>query len=345
VVNNTHLGLAALVSVRRSCALVGVSKSAFYRHCSSITPFDAGAQGPSNLVTTATAREPFNKLVPAERQAVLDLLHRAEFVDASVDHVWASALDQGIYLCSRATMHRILAEANEAGDRRGQRIHPAKKIPVLVASGPNQVWSWDITKLRGPSKRVFYQLYVVIDIFSRYVVNWILSTVESDDLAQDFLEAAIASQRVQRRQLTIHADRGSSMRSKVVSELLIDLGVTRSHSRPHVSNDNPFSESQFKTMKYCPAFPARFSSLDDAYEFCTRFFAFYNAEHRHLGIALHTPASVHNGTYLEIRDQRQVTLDAAYAAHPARFRNQSPRALEIDQFVWINPPALEEVKA
>ena len=337
MVNSTHQGLTALVSVRRACQLVGVSKSTFYR--------DAPINAPEAPRERAAAREPSNKLGPDERRGVLDLLHRTHYVDASVDHVWASALDQGIYLCSRATMHRILAEVDEAGDRRGQRTHPAKKIPVLMASGPNQVWSWDITKLRGPQKRVFYHLYVVLDIFSRFVVNWLLATVESDDLAQDFLEEAIVSQNVDRGQLTIHADRGSSMRSKVVSELLVDLGVERGHSRPRVSNDNPYSESQFKTLKYCPAFPDRFSSIDDAHEFCARFFAFYNAEHRHLGIALHTPVSVHTGTYLEVRDQRQATLNVAYADHPERFRNRPPRALEIDQVVWINPPVLEEVRA
>lgn len=191
------------MSVRRSCELVGVSKSIFNRQSATVVPSDECAKLASEVVG---AREPANKLAPGERQGVLNLLHRADFVDASVDHVWASALDQGIYLCARATVHRILADVNEAGDRRGQRSHPAKKIPVLMASGPNQAWSWDITKGRGPNKRVFLQLYVVIDIFSRNVVNWILSTVESDDLAQDFLEAVIASQGVERGQLTIHAD-------------------------------------------------------------------------------------------------------------------------------------------
>jgi putative transposase len=273
---------------------------------------------------------------------VLDLLHSPEHCDLAVAQVWSRVLDEGMYLCSQSTMHRLLRANGESKDRRRQRTHPAKKRPELMAIRPNEVWSWDISKLKGPIKGCYYDLYVIIDIFSRYVPAWLVAPYESAELATDFIADAVLTQGVDRDTLTIHADRGSSMRSKPVSALLVDLGVIRSHSRPHVSNDNPFSEAAFKTLKYCPAFPDRFGSIEDARAFCAEFFEHYNHVHRHSGIALHTPASVHYGTSGEIRTQRQDTLRAAYAANPIRFRNRPPHAPVLPEVAWINPPVREE---
>jgi putative transposase len=211
-----------------------------------------------------------------------------------------------------------------------------------MATRPNEVWTWDISKLKGPDKGCYYDLYVIIDIFSRYVVGWLLAPYESAELATDFIHDAVLTQGVDRDTLTIHADRGSSMRSKPVFQLLVDLGVIRSHSRPHVSNDNPFSEAVFKSLKYCPTFPDRFGSIEDSRAFCAEFFGYYNHVHRHSGIGLHTPASVHYGTASEVRAQRQVTLTAAYAANPIRFRHRPPQAPVLPEVAWINPPVTEE---
>ena len=252
--------------------------------------------------------------------------------------MWARLLDDGLYLCSISTMYRLLAAAGETRERRRQRTHPAKKRPELIATAANQVWSWDITKLAGPTRGVYYELFVIIDIYSRYVVGWTVAAAESGDLAKAFIAETLVGQGVERDQLTLHADRGTSMTSKPVAQLLVDLGVARSHSRPHVSNDNPFSEAQFKTLKYCPAFPSRFESIADARSFCAAFFEHYNHVHRHAGIGLHTPASVHYGTAGEIRAQRGVTLDAAYAANPARFNHRRPTPPELPTAAWINDP-------
>jgi len=250
-------------------------------------------------------------------------------------------LDDGNYFCSISTMYRILREVGEAKDRRRQRTHPARKKPHLVAHRPNEVWSWDITKLQGPERGVFYELYVIIDIFSRYVVGWLVAPAESAELAEAFIADAIARQRITRHMLTIHADRGTSMTSKSVAQLLLDLGVARTHSRPHVSNDNPYSEANFKTLKYCAEFPGRFGSIQDARAFCAEFFEHYNHVHRHGGIGLHTPASVHYGTATEIRRRRQDVLDVAYAANPARFCHRPPTAPKLPTVAWINEPTPE----
>jgi putative transposase len=234
-----------------------------------------------------------------------------------------------------------LAAAGENRERRRQRTHPAKKRPELLARTPNQVWSWDITKLRGPTRGVYYELFVIIDIYSRYVIDWIVAPAETGELAKDFIDRAIAAQGVGRDQLTLHADRGTSMTSKPVSQLLADLGVARSHSRPHVSNDNPYSEAAFRTLKYCPAFPSSFGSIHDARAFCETFFTYYNHEHRHSGIGLHTPASVHYGTATEIRAERTRTLDAAYASNPDRFRHRRPTPPKLPTKAWINDPSRE----
>ncbi len=332
VIDNHHAELAEVVGTKKACRLLGRARATHYRR----------SQSPK-LGPPAPRPSPPNALCATERQAVLDLLHQLEHADLAVAQVWSRTLDDGTYLCSQSTMHRLLRANGESGERRRQRTHPAKKKPELMASGPNEIWSWDISKLKGPTKGIYYDLYCIIDIFSRYVPQWLVAEAELAELATDFLEDAIISQGVDRHTLTVHADRGSSMRSKPVSQLLIDLGVARSHSRPHVSNDNPYSEAGFKTLKYCPEFPDRFGSIEHARAFCAEFFEHYNHVHRHSGIGLHTPASVHYGTAAEIREQRQATLSTAFNANPIRFRHRPPVAPLIPEVAWINEPAREEV--
>ena len=287
------------------------------------------------------ARTPANALTPTEREVVLDILRSESYCDLAPAQLWASLLDEGRYYCSIRTMYRILSSVGENRERRRQRTHPAKKKPELLATRPNHVWSWDITKLRGPDRGVYYELYVIIDIFSRYVVAWMVAARETAELAEEFIATAIAGQGIEAKTLSLHADRGTSMTSKSVAQLLVDLGVERSHSRPHVSNDNPYSESHFKTLKYCPAFPRVFGSIEDARTFCATFFEYYNHEHHHSGIGLHTPASVHYGTAHEIREQRKVTLTAAFAANPTRFRQKPPAPPRLPTVAWINDPSRE----
>ena len=324
--------LEAVTSTKQACALLGASRATVYRR-----------RRPPMTRPLALRPEPANKLTEAERQHILTILRSAEYCDLAPAQVWARLLDDGIYLCSISTMYRLLAIAGENRERRRQRTHPARKKPELIATAPNRVWSWDITKLQGPERGVYYELFVIIDIFSRYVVAWTVSPAETGELAKEFIEAAITAQDIDRDQLAIHADRGTSMTSKPVAQLLVDLGVARSHSRPHVSNDNPYSEANFKTLKYCPAFPGRFGSIEDARAFCALFFDHYNHVHRHAGIGLHTPASVHYGTAGEIRAQRAATLDAAYAANPARFRHQRPTPPTLPTVAWINEPTPEAI--
>jgi putative transposase len=266
------------------------------------------------------------------------VLGSPRFVDSSPAQVYFTLLDEGVYLASESTYYRLLRQHGEVRERRAQATHPAKKKPELVATAPNSCWSWDITKLRGPRRGEYFDCYVVLDIFSRYVVAWLVAPSESGELAKELIADAIARQGVGPGQLTIHADRGSSMTSNPVVELYTFLGIGRSHSRPHVSNDNPYSESQFKTMKYCPAFPDRFGSIEDARAFCESFFSYYNHDHRHSGIAYHTPASVHYGTAEEVREQRRQTLSAAYATNPARFRHRPPEPPALPSVAWINEP-------
>lgn len=326
-----HLpALVEMTSTKKACALLGASRATLYRR-----------RQPPTLGPPPPRPTPINKLSESERQRILDLLRSDEYCDLAPAQVWARLLDDGIYLCSISTMYRLLRTAGESRERRRQRTHPARKKPELIATGPNAVWSWDITKLQGPERGVYYNLYVIIDIFSRYVVAWMVGPAETGELAEAFIADALAAQGIGRDQLSIHADRGTSMTSKPVAQLLVDLGVARSHSRPHVSNDNPYSESNFKTLKYCPAFPGRFGSIQDARAFCDRFFDHYNHIHRHAGIGLHTPASVHYGTATEIRSQRQATLDAAYADNPARFGYRSPVAPKLPTVAWINEPTPE----
>jgi len=325
-----HEELRVVIGVKRACALLGRGRSSYYRRRAPTV-----AQEPSERTA------PHNAVSDAERADVLALLCHADHVDASVAQVYAETLDEGTYLCSQSTMLRILRANRAAKDRRRQRTHPATKRPELIAVTPNEIWSWDITKLHGPTRGLFYDLYVVLDIFSRYAPGWLVAAHEDAELAKEFLEDAIVTQDVPPNQLTIHADRGGSMRSKPVSQLMMDLGVTRSHSRPHVSNDNLFSEAAFKTLKYRPTFPERFGCIVDARAFCDVFFDHYNHVHRHSGIGLHTPASVHYGTHHEIREQRQATLSAAFELNPIRFRRIAPRAPTIPEVVWINPPIKE----
>ena len=322
--------LVEATSTSQACALLGASRATLYRRRR------APIMGPP-----APRPEPVNKLSEAERQRILTLLRSAEYCDLAPAQIWARLLDDGVYLCSISTMYRLLRAAGECRERRRQRTHPARKKPELIATAPNAVWSWDITKLQGPERGVYYNLYVIIDIFSRYVVAWMVAPAETGELAEAFIAEAIACQGIGRDQLAIHADRGTSMTSKPVAQLLVDLGVARSHSRPHVSNDNPYSEANFKTLKYCPAFPGRFGSIHDARAFCERFFDHYNHVHRHAGIGLHTPASVHYGTANEIRQQRQATLDAAYRTNPARFAYRAPTAPKLPSVAWINEPTPE----
>jgi putative transposase len=322
--------LEAVTSTKRACALLGASRATRYRHR---RPPVAGPPAPRPA--------PSNALTEAERQHILAVLRSEEYCDLAPAQVWARLLDDGIYLCSISTMYRLLAAAGENRERRRQRTHPAKKKPELIARRPNQVWSWDITKLQGPARGVYYELFVIIDIFSRYIVGWMVSPAETGELAEAFIADALAAQGITRDQLTLHADRGTSMTSKPVAQLLVDLGVARSHSRPHVSNDNPYSEAQFKTLKYCPAFPGHFGSIEDARSFCAVFFDHYNHVHRHAGIGLHTPASVHYDTATEIRAQRALTLNAAYATNPARFRHRRPQPPKLPTVAWINEPTPE----
>jgi putative transposase len=272
-----------------------------------------------------------------ERAAVLEQLHSERFVDASPAQVYATLLDEGTYLASERTMYRILAAAGESGERRDQLRHPAYAKPELLATGPNQLWSWDITKLKGPATWSWFYLYVLLDASSRYVTGWLLASRESGVLADRLIAETVAREGVTGG-LTIHADRGPAMTSKPVAYLLADLGITKSHSRPHVSNDNPFSEAQFKTLKYRPDFPSRFGSIEDARAFCRSFFGWYNAEHRHSALGLMTPEMVHRGRAPEVRAARAVVLDTAYAAHPERFVRKRPEPPPLPTAVWINPP-------
>lgn len=329
--------LAGQLGVRGACAAVGVSQAGYYRrHRKSPPP------ARPEPVAHRQRLQP-RALTPAERREILDALHSERFVDLAPAEVWAILLDEGVYLGSESTFYRVLRGAGEVRERRRQATHPARVKPELVAHGPNAVWSWDITKLRGPQKWSFYYLYVILDIFSRYVVGWMVATRETGPLAEVLIRQTCAKHGIDRAGLTIHADRGTSMTSKPVAFLLADLGVTQSHSRPHVSNDNPYSEAQFKTLKYRPAFPARFGSIEDARRHCREFFVWYNDEHRHTGLGLHTPHDVHHGLAEAVRDKRASVLNAAYAAHPERFVRKPPQPPQIPAVSWINrPPPPEE---
>lgn len=286
----------------------------------------------------ASRSKPANALSENERVEVLKQLTSAEYIDRSPYELYASKLDQGEYLCSIRSMYRILQSHKMTKERRRGHQQRTYKKPELLATGSNQVWSWDITKLKGPKKWQYYYLYVMLDIYSRYVVGYMVAERESASLATVFMEECLYKQQCEPGQLTIHADRGSSMRSKLVAQLLADLGITKTHSRPHVSNDNPFSESQFKTLKYCPSFPGQFGSIQDARGFCRPFFKWYNAEHRHTSLNLYTPEAIHYGEVNNLKAIRQAALEKAFKQHPERFRGKKPTAKGAPEAVWINPP-------
>ncbi len=269
---------------------------------------------------------------------MLGVLHEERFQDWAPAAVQATLLDEGNYLCSTRTMYRILEQEGETRERRYQAIHPAYQKPELLATAPNQLWSWDITKLRGPAKWNYFQLYVMIDVFSRYVTGWMVAERESAELAKHFIEDTLQKHTIPPGQLTIHADRGKVMRSKPVAFLMADLGIAKTHSRPYVSNDNPYSESQFRTLKYRPGFPDRFGCIQDSRAFCQQFFTWYNDQHCHSGIALLTPSMVHFGQAPTVLTQRQLVLDAAYLAHPERFVRRAPNVQPLPGMVWINKP-------
>jgi transposase InsO family protein len=315
------------LSTTAACRLTGRSRATHYRRLNPPAPKER-----------APRPAPASALSFAERARVLALLNRPEYADLPPAQVWARELDEGRYWCSERTMYRILSAAGQNGERRRLATHPAKTVPQLVATAPCQVLTWDITKLRGPDKGEWYHLYVIIDIYSRYICGWTVERAESADRAEELIRETIECNGIVPE--TVHADRGTSMTSKKVSQLLIDLGVTRSHSRPKVSNDNPYSEANFKTIKYCGDYPQSFNSLNQARDWCEAFISYYNHEHRHSGIGLHTPASVHFATADLVREQRAVTLAEAYARHPERFARR-PKPPAIPTQVWINEPKQE----
>jgi putative transposase len=328
--------MAPLIGTRAACRAAGVPQATWYRR------HRASPAAPKPAPVPHKERVQPRALTRAERQAILEALHSVRFADLAPDEVWAVLLDEGTYLGSVSTYYRVLREAGESRERRRQATHPAAVKPELVATGPNQVYSWDITKLHGPAKWTYYHLYVILDICSRYAVGWMVATRESAVLAEKLIAETCAKQGITRGQLSLHADRGSSMTSKPVALLLADLGVTQSHSRPHVSNDNPYSEAQFKTLKYRPAFPARFGSVEAARAHCQEFFHWYNNEHRHGGLGLHTAADVHHGQASAVRAGRAQVLDAAYQAHPERFVSKPPAPPKLPGTSWINPPQEKE---
>ena len=329
----THL--APTVGVVAACDSLGVARASFYRQRPVLGP---PASPMPELALPSVRPSPARALSPVERATVLTVLHEERFQDRSPAAVQATLLDEGQYLCSIRTMYRILEDEGETGERRDQLVHPAYQRPELLATAPNQLRSWDITKLRGAAKWTYFYLYVILDVFSRYVVGWMIAPREGAELAKQFIEETIGKQQVPAGQLTIHADRGKVMTSKPVAFLMADLGVTKSHSRPYVSDDNPYSESQFRTLKYRPEFPDRFGCIQDSRAFCQDFFHWYNHEHRHSGIALLPPAVVHFGETETVLAHRQTVLDAAYQAHPDRFVRRPPTPLSLPSAVWINRP-------
>ena len=325
--------LSPIVGTASACRALGQPRSSWYRHHRTL---------PAPPRPPRPARRPQPRaLSPTERQQVLDTLHAERFWDAAPASVYATLLDEGAYLASTSTMYRLLRQAGETGDRRRHATHPARGKPELVADGPNQCWSWDITKLAGPAKWTWYYLSVVLDVSSRYVVGWMVAAREAALLAERLLADTIIAQQVRVGTLAVHADRGSSMTSKPVAMLLADLGVVRSHSRPHVPDDNPYSEGQFKTLKHHPTFPDRFGSIQDARAFCQQFFGWYNHAHYHSGIALLTPADVHYGRAEQVITARAAVLEGAYAAHPERFVRKPPTPPRLPEQVWINKPSTQ----
>ena len=318
------------LAVSVACQALGVPRASIYR---------TRRRRRRIVVRTGASRpRPPLALSQAERQRVLAVLNSERFADMAPPAIYATLLDEGQYLASVRTLCRLLAAEGQSLERRCQRVHPVYVKPELLATRANEVWSWDISKLKGPVRWSVYRLYVILDIFSRYVVGWMVALRESAELAEQLIAETIAKQQIAPGTLTLHADRGTSMRSKTVAQLLTDLDVARTHSRPHVSDDNPYSESQFKTLKYRPDFPERFGSLEDARAHCQRFFHWYNQEHRHSGIGLMTPHAVHYGTAEALRVQRAQVLQQAYEANPLRFKGCLPQPPALPTAAWINPP-------
>jgi putative transposase len=341
----TSIELSGEIGSAPACEAVGVPRATFYRVRGKGSAVTAevraeASEGARSQVRAASIRA----LSEDERQEVIRRLNSERFVDQAPREVYASLLDEGEYLCSVRTMYRVLEEAGEARERRDQVRHPAYQKPELLAKAPNEVWSWDITKLLGPVKWSYFYLYVILDIFSRYVVGWMVAEGESEELAEKLIAETCHKQGIEPGRLTLHADRGSSMKSKLVAHLLDMLGVTKTHSRPQVSDDNPYSEAQFKTLKYSPEFPERFGSLQDALSFCREFFTWYNEQHHHTGIALLTPKMAHYGEAAQVIEARDQVLRAAYEAHPERFVRGLPKAPRLPEAVWINPPAKIEAE-
>lgn len=321
--------LSSSMGTELACRHLGVPRSSYYR---SKRPKPEPARAKQRRPGSARA------LSEPEQSEVRLLLNSDRFCDASPRQIWARLLDEGCYLCHWRTLYRILSEHAEVRERRNQLRHPQYQKPELLATGPNMLWSWDITKLRGPVKWTYYHLYVMLDLFSRYVVGWTLAERESSEIARVLIETSCHRQAIASGDLTIHSDRGPSMTSKTVAELMVQLGVEKSHSRPHVSNDNPYSEAQFKTMKYRPDYPDRFGSACDARSWARRFFPWYNGEHYHSGLGLLTPQMVHYGEAERVRAQRQQVLSVAYGHHPERFVRGRPTPPEVPSAVWINAP-------
>jgi putative transposase len=329
VIDDAIAELTPVVGVRAACVAVGEPRARHYRrHRLSPPP-----PRPERVVTPQP-----RALSQVERKEIRRVLNSTEHTDEAPATVYAKLLDDGVYLGSVATMYRVLRQHGEVGDRRRHATHPARVKPELVATKPNQVYSWDITKLHGPAKWTYYYLYSIIDIYSRYVPGWMLARAERASLAEALMAETIEKQGIGSGELTIHSDRGSPMIAKPVAHLLADLGVTKSHSRPHVSNDNPYSESHFRTLKYRPDFPRSFGSFEDARSHCERFFTWYNDDHRHSGIGFHAPADVHYGRAELVRERRGQVLTAAYAAHPERFVRKIPTPPELPTVAWINRP-------
>ncbi len=321
--------MAPRLGVARTCAALGLPRATYYR----------GQQPRPEPKPRPT---PVRALAPEEREQVLAVLHEPRFADLVPAEVYATLLDEDRYLCSERTFYRVLDANAEVRERRDQLRHPHYAAPQLLATRPNELWSWDITKLLGPTKWTYFYLYVLLDVFSRYVVGWLLAEAESARLAGQLIAESCERQGIRPGQLTVHADHGAPMIAKSTALLLADLGVTKTHSRPHVSNDNPFSEAQFKTLKYRPDFPDRFGSLEHGRSFCGDFFPWYNIEHHHVGLGLFTPHDVHYGLAAAKREQRARVLAEAFARNPERFPNGLPLPKAVPSAVWINPPATRD---
>lgn len=326
--------LAVQVGTVRACQVLGVPRASLYRH---------RATKNAEPIPPSKRPVPARALQPQEQTQVLEVLNSDRFADAAPRQVYAQLLDEGAYLCSWRTMYRILQAHQQVRERRNQLTHPAYQKPELLAQRPNEVWTWDITKLRGPVKWTYFYLYVLMDIFSRFVVGWMVARQESAELAKELISQSCQNQKVDPDCLTIHSDRGGPMTAKSLALLLSDLGVTQSHARPHVPDDNPYSEAQFKTMKYRPDYPDRFGGPEDARNWGRGFFGWYNFEHHHTGLGLMTPAVVHYGQALQVQARRQRVLEAAYAAHPERFVRGRPAAPTAPEAAWINKPKTQEL--